>query len=357
MSRVVKLIGLLLALGVPSALALAQAPAPVPAQATPAAALPPAAAQTALPPPIMKAPPAPVSAQEMEYLRAEADFRALNYSRAYLELLPLAQRGDARAEFLIGAMSDNGMGPAQLNPAEAVRWYVTAAEKNNPDAQYALANAYASGRGGLPVDAKKSIDWLQKAASNGNMNAMFAMAGLLDSGAGGVQQNPGEATEWVKRAALAGSVNAIYLYAARVEQGVGVPANEKDALAWYRQAAMRGHPAAQLRLGMMVGNGENAVSTQNVESYMWLTLASQRGQGPVKTAAAVALRALQTNMLPSDITAAATLARGWQPLPQFAGLKPDPAFDLPGGLNVPAPPPKPASKPAAGAAAAGGKGG
>ncbi|HEX9465455.1 MAG TPA: tetratricopeptide repeat protein [Alphaproteobacteria bacterium] len=337
----------------PLAHAWAQAPAPQP----PAA---PAAAPAAVPAPapqILK--PVVINPEDLQFINAEAQFRAHNYYPAYLQLLPLAHRGDARAAYLVGVMADNGLGPVQLDPKDAAQWYRAAAEKNHPDAQFALANAYSIGRG-VPVDPRQAVNWITRSAGNGNIDAMLALVGMHQIGIT-VPRDPAQAAAWTRRAAESGSVQALYLYAVRVQTGDGVPTNEQEALAWFQRAAMRGHPAAQLVLGSAVGDGLNTPSEQNVDALMWLTLAGQRGQGEIQTTAAQLRRTLQANMMPSDVIEATRRARAWKPWAQFAGLKPDPAFDLPGGLNNPTPP-----KPAAaagnapanrGAPAAGGRGG
>jgi TPR repeat protein len=296
------------------------------------------------------------SREDLEFLTAQANFQARNYAPAYLELLPMANRGDARAQYLMGVMSDNGLGPVQLDVQEAARWYQKAADKNNADAQFALANAYSIGRG-VPVNPKLALHWLTKAAENGNVTAMTSLAGLYETGVG-VPSDPAKAAEWTMRAANAGSVDAIYLYGVRLMLGDGVPRNERAATLWIERAAQRGNPAAALILGRSVGDGLKASPEQNIEAFTWLTLAARRGKGQIQTDAGQALRKLQPNMMPSDVLTAAQRAAAWHPLPQFAGLQPDPAYDLPGGLNNPVPP-KPANAAQGGGAngAAGGGGG
>jgi TPR repeat protein len=336
----------------------ANAQTPAPATQAPAAAAQPASAPTAAPAPqVLK--PVVISPGDLDYINAEAQFRAHNYYPAYLALLPLAHRGDARAEYLIGVMSDNGLGPTQLDPKDAARWYRAAAEKNNSDAQFALANAYSTGRG-VGVDPQQAVTWLTRAAKNGHVDAMLALVGMYEIGIT-VPRDPAQAAQWTRRAAESGSVQALYLYAARVASGDGVPKDDREAVQWFLRAAMRGHPAAQLVLGSTVGDGLNTTNEQNIDAFMWLTLASQRGTGDIQTNASQARRALQPNMLPADVVEATTRARNWKPWPQFAGLKPDPAYDVVGGLNNPAPP-KPANAAGnaqgnRGGAAAGGRGG
>ncbi len=278
----------------------------------------------------------PPTADEREFLAAQAHFYARNYQDAYLRLLPLAHRGHTESQYLLGVMSDNGAGPVQLNPAEANHWYRLAADKNHPEAQFALANAYANGRGGLSISPADMLAWLRKAAENKYMPAMIALAALYDYGMG-VPRDLAEGTVWVKNAAEAGSVNATYQYARRLESGFGIDKTEREALDWDKRAALRGHPGAQLWLGS-VGDGSLASQEQNIESLVWLTLASRNGPAEVKTTAQQRLRDLQKNMMPTDITEAQTRARTWKAAPQRPGHTPDPAYDLPGGWAAQPPP-------------------
>ena len=99
--------------------------------------------------------------RDLDFQKAEANFKAKNYPDAYLQLLPLAHAGEPRAQYLLALMSDNGTGPVQIDYNEAARWYRAAADQNFPEAQYALANAYATARG-VPLDAKASLEWLMQ---------------------------------------------------------------------------------------------------------------------------------------------------------------------------------------------------
>ena len=304
--------------------AVGQNPAAPPAPASPTAGQ---AAPAATPTLQVRIP----TADDREFLSAQAHFFARNYQDAYLRLLPLAHRGHTEAQYLLAVMSDNGAGPVQLDPKEANHWYRLAADKGHPEAQFALANAYANGRGGLPISPADMLVWLRKAAENSYMPAMVAMAALHDYGMG-VPRDIVEGSRWVKRAADAGSVNAIYQYAVRLNTGFGVEKNEREAIEWFKRAAMRGHPSAQLELGS-IGDGSEASQAANVEALFWLTLAARNGSAEVKAAARERTQNLQKNMMPSDITEAQTRARAWKPAPQAPGLKPDPEYDLPGTLT------------------------
>lgn len=75
----------------------------------------------------------------------------------------LAERGDARAQTLLGLSYAMGRGVPQYFPA-AVYWYQSAAEQGNPTAQYLLGLMYDKGQGVVP-DKIIAEKWLNLAAA------------------------------------------------------------------------------------------------------------------------------------------------------------------------------------------------
>ena len=69
------------------------------------------------------------------------------------EWKPLADQGDADAQYNLGLMYDYGYGVAE-DDAEAARWYRLAADQGHAIAQYNLGLMYASGRGVVEDDAE-----------------------------------------------------------------------------------------------------------------------------------------------------------------------------------------------------------
>lgn len=88
-----------------------------------------------------------------------------DYATTHRELTPLAEQGNALAQFGLGKMYGNGKGVAQ-NDAEAVKWYRKAAEQGHVDAQYNLGVMYDNGRG-VPQDYVQAHMWLNLAAAQG----------------------------------------------------------------------------------------------------------------------------------------------------------------------------------------------
>nr|WP_240327077.1 tetratricopeptide repeat protein [Ursidibacter arcticus] len=69
-----------------------------------------------------------------------------DYQTAFRLWQPLAEQGDAAAQFNLGLMYDNGQGVKQDNQ-QAVKWYQQAAEQGYAEAQFNLGVMYAKGRG------------------------------------------------------------------------------------------------------------------------------------------------------------------------------------------------------------------
>ena len=58
--------------------------------------------------------------------------------------------------------------------------------------------------------------------------------------------------------------------------GDGVKQDDKEAVAWYRKAAVQGFVDAQDNLGCMYGNG-TCVAQDTAEAVKWLQLAAEQG--------------------------------------------------------------------------------
>lgn len=247
-----------------------------------------------------------------DYSGGAAAFQARNFSQAYLLLLPAAHAGDPRAQFMLGQMSDSGLGPVQRDATEATRWYLAAARLGHGPAQYAIARAYAEGHG-VPVDAAQSIAWLNAAAGSNFVPAILALADMYDRGAG-VPRNVETATNWMRRAASLGSPRGLYILAERTLAGVGTPANAADGWMLMRQAAERGEAAAMLRLGQITG-GSGSTAEQRISALTMLLLAIRFGGDDVKREATRLRGELTAHMLPNEIADATTRSRAFQPPP------------------------------------------
>ncbi|TAL36278.1 MAG: sel1 repeat family protein [Alphaproteobacteria bacterium] len=77
-------------------------------------------------------------------------------------------------------MSAEGAMINPRNPAQAINWYLAAAEKGDAQAQYQLGFLY--GMPGETQDAQAAMKWLERAAAQGNMNATTKLAFAYQEG-------------------------------------------------------------------------------------------------------------------------------------------------------------------------------
>ena len=106
-----------------------------------------------------------------------------DYRSAWVHLRPLADRGSAIAETMLGVMAAKGQGRA-ADQAVAVGWWLRAANRGYAPAQLALAKALAHGRG-VAADPGQAWVWARLAAGAGDAVAVEA-AGLAEGLARGM---------------------------------------------------------------------------------------------------------------------------------------------------------------------------
>ena len=92
-----------------------------------------------------------------------------DFATALTEWKPLAEQGDADAQYNLGRMYDNGYGTPQDYKA-ALKWYTAAAEQGVAQAQYLLGLMYNTGQG-VQQDDIQAYMWWNLAATNRNNSA------------------------------------------------------------------------------------------------------------------------------------------------------------------------------------------
>ncbi len=191
--------------------------------------------------------------------------------------LDRAHEGDSDAQVMVALAYQHGIHVPQ-DPAEALRWYRTAAEKANPSAQHLLGRMYLSGEG-VEQDPAQARDWFRKAADQGYAAAQCDYAMLFLDGVG-VPQNNAEAFKWFSLAAEGGSLTGLTYVGVMYLNGLGVSADINKGLGYLRQAAESGSPMAQANLGVMYANGVG-VGQDTKEALIWLYMAEKGGMAEV----------------------------------------------------------------------------
>lgn len=204
-----------------------------------------------------------------------AAFQRGDFSTAKATLEPLAQNGDAVAQYYLGDL--------------IVRF---AAPPHKPE----------------------GVIWLQQSAQAGVPDAMNQLAQILADGRI-VARNDQKATELFMQAASLGHLPAYNNLGIRSAQGVGRAPDPLDASEWFRLAADQGFAESQFNLAVLYVNGQG-VKRDLAEAYKWLTLAAKQGhQEAARQRPMVAMQ-----MTPQDIQEGEKRAAAWRPVkPRKAG--------------------------------------
>jgi TPR repeat protein len=114
-------------------------------------------------------PEAAVADQASDLSDGLSAFSRHEYVTALGSLRPLADKGNAAAQFTLGFMYAHGQGVPQ-DDAQAAKWYRLAADQGHALAQNNLGVMYANGRG-VPKDAVLAYRWFNLAVAQGQADA------------------------------------------------------------------------------------------------------------------------------------------------------------------------------------------
>ncbi len=190
--------------------------------------------------------------------------------------------------------------------------YVTAskelrpvAERGDAEAQYRLGLMYEFGKG-FAVDKAQSMAWLGKAATQGHASAELEL-GVIYATGDGVPQDNVKAVEWFRKAAIQGNATAQYNLGLMYAKGSGVRKDDVQAIAWFRKAAEQGDLGSQFKLGVAYENGEG-VSKDDILAYANYAIAARTGNKQY----AEYRDDVAAKLNPSQLREARTLAGDWQ---------------------------------------------
>jgi uncharacterized protein len=165
---------------------------------------------------------------------AAAAYKAGDYATALRLMRPLAERGNAPAQQVLGAIYYKGEGVPK-DFAAAASWYCKAAEQGIADAQAQLGFMYGLGLG-VPEDQAAAAVWIRKAADQGDARAQTYLGGM------------------------------------------SFPRDYAAAASWWRKAADQGNADAQLSLGQMYRDGQGVPQTMSPRTCgsIWLQRAGTK---------------------------------------------------------------------------------
>lgn len=189
--------------------------------------------------------------------------------RLLLVLTAFALLGGAAILFVSG--DDAATRARKAEETARFETLVPLAEGGDAQAQYALGRLYQQGRG-VATDAQAAAGWYAKAAGKGHAAARYRLGKLYEIGES-VKQDYFRASEWYRLAADIGNhAEAQFALGELYFNGRGVSHDYGVAVKWYMKAARQGHAAAQFVMGAMYQEGWG-LKRDYVEAYTWYTLA------------------------------------------------------------------------------------
>ena len=108
-----------------------------------------------------------------------------DYATALKEWRPLAEQGDADAQYNLGVMYRRGEGVIQ-DDSEAVKWYRLAVEQGLVEAQNNVGYMYGLGAGVIEDD-KEAVKWFLLSAEKGLASAQYYLGVMYRLGAGVIE--------------------------------------------------------------------------------------------------------------------------------------------------------------------------
>lgn len=152
---------------------------------------------------------------------------------------------------------------ARRQTANVVELWLPLAVKGHARAQYILGRMYAEGKG-APRDQKQAFDWLAKSAEQGNADAQLYL-GVMYAKGRHIPRNDLKASHWLRFAAEAGLAKAQCYLSRMYAQGIGVPRSFVYAYMWAMLAATGGRRGADIS---RVGNEKiRAYALNTLETF------------------------------------------------------------------------------------------
>jgi TPR repeat protein len=189
--------------------------------------------------------------------RGLASFRLGDYASAVSELKPLAEMGDPRAQYAMGAIYGVGDGLGIKEDQELARsWIELAAAQKNADAQYQLAFYFEK-------DSFKKLSLYRLSAAQGNAMAMFRLGQIYQFGRYGVEKDLGKAMDWYIEGANTGDGDQQFTLGDIYTEGKIVSVDLAEAAKWYERSGNSGFMLAFVKVGDIYAQGKGVTKNKD----------------------------------------------------------------------------------------------
>ncbi|MGC4096238.1 MAG: tetratricopeptide repeat protein [Nitrospira sp.] len=157
-------------------------------------------------------------------------------------------------------------------------------------------------------DTVTKIDDAQSVAEQGTAEEQYNLGMRYENA---LPKDHREAVRWYRMAAIQRHVGAFYRLCVLSDIGRGMPQDYQEALRWCHLAADQGHGPAMFLIATYYEKARG-VPKDVVQAYQWYNLAAANGyEDGMKWRDRLA-----TNMTPTQIAQAQFLARNWKPKAQ-----------------------------------------
>lgn len=154
-------------------------------------------------------------------------------------------------------------------------------------------------------DTVTRIDELRPVAEQGTAEEQYNLGVQYENA---LPRDHREAVRWYRMAAMQRHAGAFYRLCALSDMGRGIPQDYQEALRWCRLAADHRHGAAMFLIATYYEKARG-VPKDVVQAYQWYNLAASNGH----EAGAKWRDRLARDMTPTQIAQAQFLARNWKP--------------------------------------------
>jgi len=188
----------------------------------------------------------------------------------FRQVSELAEKGNARAQYNLGMMLNNGIGTAK-NPSLALQWFEKSAQAGDPLAAY-KAGCYYGGqfKDTVAVDSEKSLQYKLVAAEAGYALAQHDVANAYS------QRN-----------------------------------QFSNAIKWWESAAKQGYPMSLYNLSVTYKDGK-FVPKDNVRAYAYFKLAKVISEGKISEKAQASLDEMKSSMTITELEQAEKMVADWK---------------------------------------------
>ena len=176
-----------------------------------------------------------------------------NFEKAYYLYNKAAEQGDRIAEYSLGNCYYYGHG-TKKDYEQAVNWYRLSASKGYFMAYFNLGCCYKDGVG-TSRNYRKAVENLEKAANDSILAAVYMLGTVYDAKDNDWAGDKKKAFDYYLQAAMKGYPQAQYKVGVCYETGTGGEKDYDKAMDWYLKAADNGNLEAQFKVGRCYYHG------------------------------------------------------------------------------------------------------